>query len=124
MKRWPSGDMSYIYNNAHVFLTEDISQDDPFLLYATLYSGLGTCFVSQDLMRGHKFLLADPKLQATFIKWQAKHQFCISYIDMYGNVGLQKKDKPALSPSLLSRLARTFDSYGTNPTNSNTHLLQ
>uniref|UniRef100_A0A1B6ES66 Mitochondrial ribonuclease P catalytic subunit n=1 Tax=Cuerna arida TaxID=1464854 RepID=A0A1B6ES66_9HEMI len=90
MKKWPSEDMRYIYNNAHVFLTDDISQDDPFLLYATLYSGLGTCFVSQDMMRGHKFLLADPKLQATFIKWQAKHQFCIEFIDIYGNLGLKE----------------------------------
>uniref|UniRef100_A0A1B6LZA4 Mitochondrial ribonuclease P catalytic subunit n=1 Tax=Graphocephala atropunctata TaxID=36148 RepID=A0A1B6LZA4_9HEMI len=90
MKKWPSGDMSYVFNNAEVFLAEDISQDDPFLLYAALYSGLGTCFVSQDMMRGHKCLLSDPKLQATFVKWQAQHQYFTIFIDDKGGVGLKE----------------------------------
>lgn len=65
------------------------SHDDPFLLYATLYSGLGTRFVSQDMMRGHKFLLADTKLQTTFKRWQAQHQYFIHFIDDNGCVNLR-----------------------------------
>lgn len=50
------------------------SQDDPFLLYATLKSGPGTDFVSRDLMRGHAHLLG-AELKPVFRRWQQEHQF-------------------------------------------------
>lgn len=50
------------------------SQDDPFLLYATLKSGPGTDFVSRDLMRGHAHLLG-ADLKPVFRRWQQEHQF-------------------------------------------------
>jgi len=50
------------------------SQDDPFLLYATLRSGQETDFFSRDLMRSHAFLLG-PELKTTFRRWQQEHQY-------------------------------------------------
>jgi hypothetical protein len=52
------------------------SQDDPFVLYAALYSGLGCDFMSGDLMRDHRFKLAteDVELRKIFLKWQRTHQ--------------------------------------------------
>ena len=62
------------------------SQDDPFLLYATMYSGQNTHFMSRDLMRGHKFLLQNPALKILFKRWQTQHQYFIVYVDDTGKV--------------------------------------
>ncbi|KAK7104747.1 hypothetical protein V1264_019412 [Littorina saxatilis] len=73
MKRWPSADMAYIRRNAKVFFTENISSDDPFLLYATLYSGRDCLFVSGDFMRDHKYNLG-PGFKDIFERWQKSRQ--------------------------------------------------
>lgn len=52
------------------------SQDDPFLLYATLRSGQDTDFFSRDLMRSHAFHLG-PELKPIFRRWQQEHQFSL-----------------------------------------------
>ncbi|BET01893.1 Mitochondrial ribonuclease p protein [Nesidiocoris tenuis] len=75
MENWPAHDMNYIRSNAKVFFAENLSQDDPFLLYAALKSGIGTRFVSRDRMGSHKFLLPDVQLRRIFSKWQALHQY-------------------------------------------------
>lgn len=59
------------------------SQDDPFLLYATLKSGPATDFVSRDLMRGHAHLLG-ADLKPIFRRWQQEHQF---YLDAGSHAG-------------------------------------
>lgn len=56
------------------FLYNFSSFDDPHLLYATLYGGMDTCFLSGDLMRQHKFLLPKDK-QKLFKYWQLSHQY-------------------------------------------------
>lgn len=53
------------------------SEDDPFLLYATLHSGNHCKFITKDLMRDHKACLADAKTQRLFFKWQQGHQLAI-----------------------------------------------
>ncbi|PSN53464.1 hypothetical protein C0J52_05155 [Blattella germanica] len=65
------------------------SQDDPFLLYAALYSGLGTYFVSKDLMRTHSYLLQNSALRSTFRNWRLQHQYQIKYITQTGKVHLK-----------------------------------
>lgn len=86
MDRWPLINMKYIYDNASVFLADDLSQDDPFLLYAAMYSGQHTHFMSRDLMRGHTFLLQDPTLKILFKRWQTQHQYFLVYVDNNGKV--------------------------------------
>lgn len=53
------------------------SEDDPFLLYATLHSGSHCKFITKDLMRDHKACLPDAKTQHLFFKWQQGHQLAI-----------------------------------------------
>lgn len=53
------------------------SEDDPFLLYATLHSGNHCQFVSRDLMRDHKACLPDGATKRLFFKWQRGHQLVV-----------------------------------------------
>ncbi|XP_033207094.1 mitochondrial ribonuclease P catalytic subunit isoform X2 [Belonocnema kinseyi] len=68
--------MDYIRHNTQMFLVDNSSSDDPHLLYATLYGGMKTCFVSMDLMRQHKFQLPR-NMQGLFKRWQLSHQYMI-----------------------------------------------
>ncbi|OQV23717.1 Mitochondrial ribonuclease P protein 3 [Hypsibius exemplaris] len=85
MKRWPKSEMSRLSSLASLFFAENMSQDDPFILYAALYSGLGCNFLSGDLMRDHRFKLAvkDVELRKTFLKWQRTHQ--MQLFKVYGD---------------------------------------
>ncbi|KAH8304657.1 hypothetical protein KR018_010654, partial [Drosophila ironensis] len=76
MRRWSKPAMLYVQNNASLFLTNNLSHDDPFLLYATLKSGQDTDFFSRDLMRSHAFHLG-PELRPVFRRWQQEHQFSL-----------------------------------------------
>ncbi|XP_020802770.1 mitochondrial ribonuclease P protein 3 [Drosophila serrata] len=76
MRSWSKQAMHYVQNNASLFLTNNLSQDDPFLLYATLRSGQETDFFSRDLMRSHAFHLG-PELKPIFRRWQQEHQFSL-----------------------------------------------
>lgn len=53
------------------------SEDDPFLLYATLNSGNHCKFITKDLMRDHKACLSDVRTQHLFFRWQQGHQMAI-----------------------------------------------
>jgi len=53
------------------------SKDDPFVLYAAMYSGIDTQILTRDLMRGHKFLLGDPVIKSVFQKWLQKHRLVL-----------------------------------------------
>lgn len=75
MNQWHKENWNYITQNSTVFLTKNISQDDPYLLYCALNSGKDTIIVTRDLMRGHKFLLKDPKLRILFNKWLSQRQY-------------------------------------------------
>ncbi|XP_059620123.1 mitochondrial ribonuclease P catalytic subunit-like [Phlebotomus argentipes] len=72
---WSQEQMRILKSTAMIFLTHNLSQDDPFLLYAALASGKQCCIVSNDLMRNHAHLLESEKLQSTFRRWQHTHQF-------------------------------------------------
>lgn len=76
MNSWPKNDMNFIRRNASIFLTDDLSQDDPFLLYAAIKSGPATDFFSRDLMRSHSYLLG-PQLKEIFRRWQQEHQYSL-----------------------------------------------
>ncbi|XP_025196412.1 mitochondrial ribonuclease P catalytic subunit [Melanaphis sacchari] len=67
-------EFNFIKENAHIFFTNDLSKDDPFVLYAAMYSGINTKILTRDLMRGHKFLLKDVHVKSIFQKWLQKHR--------------------------------------------------
>ncbi|XP_027856318.1 mitochondrial ribonuclease P catalytic subunit [Xiphophorus couchianus] len=77
-KSWDRHNMILIQQKAHCFFTENISEDDPFLLYATLHSGNHCRFVSRDLMRDHKACLPDGVTRRLFFKWQRGHQLVVA----------------------------------------------
>ncbi|XP_071490587.1 mitochondrial ribonuclease P catalytic subunit-like [Diadema antillarum] len=66
-------DMEAIQDVADCFFTQNMSEDDPFMLYATLHSGRGARYVTRDLLRDHKALLS-PGANLAFIKWQRSQQ--------------------------------------------------
>ncbi|TNN58655.1 Mitochondrial ribonuclease P protein 3 [Liparis tanakae] len=76
-RTWDKHNMKLIQQKAHCFFTENISEDDPFLLYATLNSGNHCRFVSRDLMRDHKACLPDGATRRLFFKWQRGHQLVL-----------------------------------------------
>lgn len=76
-RSWDRRDMSLVQQQAHCFFTENISEDDPFLLYATLQSGNHCRFLSRDLMRDHKACLPDGLTRRLFFKWQRGHQLVV-----------------------------------------------
>lgn len=78
MNSWPADQMEKITSRADTFYTENLSQDDPYLLYAALYSGANTHFCSRDMMRGHAFLLGE-HLRMIFHKWRQHHQYQLIY---------------------------------------------
>ncbi|XP_061897660.1 mitochondrial ribonuclease P catalytic subunit [Entelurus aequoreus] len=76
-RSWDKHNMKLIQQKAHCFFTDNISEDDPFLLYATLHSGNHCRFVSRDLMRDHKACLPDEATRRLFFKWQRGHQLVV-----------------------------------------------
>lgn len=67
-------EFDFIKKNAHIFFTNDLSKDDPFVLYAAMYSGINTQILTRDLMRSHKFLLEDVHMKSIFQKWLQIHR--------------------------------------------------
>lgn len=88
MKNWNQADMKSIKKHAKCFFLENITKDDPYLLYATLYSGPKTIFVSADEMRDHKFLLGE-QIGEIFTKWQRSRQLQFLAINRFGKVILE-----------------------------------
>lgn len=76
-RSWDRSNMNLLQQKAHCFFTENISEDDPFLLYAALHSGNHCLFVSRDLMRDHKACLPDGATKRLFFKWQRGHQLVV-----------------------------------------------
>ncbi|XP_060685072.1 mitochondrial ribonuclease P catalytic subunit [Hemiscyllium ocellatum] len=77
-RSWNKAHMADIQKYADCFFTENISEDDPFLLYATMHSGNHCKFLSRDLMRDHKACLSDQNTRRLFFKWQRGHQLVLS----------------------------------------------
>ncbi|EDV47360.1 mitochondrial ribonuclease P catalytic subunit [Drosophila erecta] len=85
MRNWSKQAMHFVHSNASLFLTSNLSHDDPFLLYATLRSGQETDFFSRDLMRSHAFHLG-PELKPVFRRWQQQHQFSLATQTQTGQI--------------------------------------
>ncbi|KAM9707363.1 mitochondrial ribonuclease P catalytic subunit [Menidia menidia] len=76
-RSWDRLDMGLVREKAHCFFTDNISEDDPFLLYAALHSGNRCRFVSRDLMRDHRACLPEGGARRLFFKWQRGHQLVV-----------------------------------------------
>ncbi|EDM03424.1 similar to 1110008L16Rik protein (predicted) [Rattus norvegicus] len=76
--QWRKDEMEQVRKQAHCFFADNISEDDPFLLYATLNSGSHCKFITKDLLRDHKACLPDARAQRLFFKWQQGHQLAIT----------------------------------------------
>ncbi|XP_077179210.1 mitochondrial ribonuclease P catalytic subunit isoform X4 [Paroedura picta] len=77
-RSWDRKTMDAVQKKADIFFTENVSEDDPFLLYATLHSGSHCRFVTRDLLRDHKACLPDNLTRRLFFKWQRGHQMVLS----------------------------------------------
>lgn len=86
MALWPKRYWYNITRNAKVFLTENLSQDDPYLLYCALHSGLNTVIVSRDLMRSHLFLLKNPQHKRLFNRWLTQSRYELLHVGDDGKV--------------------------------------
>ncbi|OXB83934.1 UNVERIFIED_CONTAM: hypothetical protein H355_009418, partial [Colinus virginianus] len=75
---WKREIMKEMQNKADFFFAENISEDDAFLLYATLRSGKRCKFVTRDFLRDHKACLSDSVTRHLFRKWQRGHQIAVS----------------------------------------------
>ncbi|XP_032866219.2 mitochondrial ribonuclease P catalytic subunit isoform X2 [Tyto alba] len=75
---WKRKIMKEMQNKADFFFAENISEDDAFLLYATLQSGKHCKFVTRDFLRDHKACLSDSLTRHLFRKWQRGHQIVFS----------------------------------------------
>lgn len=88
-RSWDRSNMNLLQQKAHCFFTDNISEDDPFLLYAALHSGNHCRFVSRDLMRDHKACLPDAASRRLFFKWQRGHQLVVGYTGARRKVSFQ-----------------------------------
>jgi len=76
MRKWR--ELSAIKHlGAHIYLIADISQDDPFVIYATMRSGINARLVSKDFLRNHLYRLDDARLARLFRRWRFVHQLTI-----------------------------------------------
>ncbi|NWU89180.1 MRPP3 ribonuclease, partial [Upupa epops] len=75
---WRKEIMKEMQNKADFFFADNISEDDAFLLYATLRSGKHCKFVTRDFLRDHKACLSDSVTRQLFHKWQRGHQIAFS----------------------------------------------
>ncbi|XP_066260053.1 mitochondrial ribonuclease P catalytic subunit [Euwallacea similis] len=101
MQKWPKNNWDYIKQNASIFLTQDISQDDPYLLYCALRSGKDTIICTRDLMRGHKFLLQDAKCKVLFSRWLTQRQYFLLTVNNEGRAFFRAP--PNFNPLAQSR---------------------
>ncbi|XP_017120327.1 mitochondrial ribonuclease P catalytic subunit [Drosophila elegans] len=96
MRNWSKQAMHYVQSNASLFLTSNLSHDDPFLLYATLRSGQDTDFFSRDLMRSHAFHLG-ADLKPIFRRWQQQHQHSLVTQTQTGRIIVKEPVRHRLS---------------------------
>ncbi|XP_075700943.1 mitochondrial ribonuclease P catalytic subunit [Rhinoderma darwinii] len=87
-KKWLKDDIRQLHECADCFFLDNISLDDPFLIYACLSSGSHCCFITSDLLRDHKACLPNTEIQRLFFKWQRGHQLVLPFYST-GNVHLR-----------------------------------
>ncbi|ERE72542.1 ribonuclease P protein 3 [Cricetulus griseus] len=92
--QWKKDEMKQVQEQADCFFADNISKDDPFLLYATLNSGNHCKFITKDLMRDHKACLPDAHTRHLFFKWQQGHQLTIMNCLQRSKLAFQRQMLP------------------------------
>lgn len=77
MLNWPVKYMNNVRRMSRFYAIDNESEDDPFMIWATLKSGPRAKFISNDLLRNHSFRLKDPELARLFKRWRLSHQYSI-----------------------------------------------
>lgn len=80
--QYKSNKWKFNQDNFYVYFLKNNTQDDPFILYATLSSGNNSKFVSIDRMRQHHHKLKKFNLHKDFIRWQFGHQYTWHFDDL------------------------------------------
>ncbi|CAL8113547.1 unnamed protein product [Orchesella dallaii] len=88
MMQWAVKYINRIRRNSRLYLINDDSEDDPFLIWATLKSGPRAKLISNDLLRNHSFRLQDPELGRLFKRWRLSQQLSIN-VDNRGRTFLR-----------------------------------
>ncbi|KAG8449544.1 hypothetical protein GDO86_016262 [Hymenochirus boettgeri] len=88
-RTWLRQHIKLMQQRVDCFFLDNISEDDPFLLYASLNSGSHCCFLTRDLMRDHKSCLPDAPTRRLFFKWQRGHQLVIPFYTPGSKLRLQ-----------------------------------
>ncbi|KAM9294443.1 mitochondrial ribonuclease P catalytic subunit [Gastrophryne carolinensis] len=78
-KKWVAKDIQRLQGYGDCFFLDNVTLDDPFLLYACLNSGSHCCFLTSDLLRDHKACLPDAETKRLFFKWQRGHQLVLPF---------------------------------------------
>ncbi|CAK9301814.1 unnamed protein product [Gordionus sp. m RMFG-2023] len=73
-----------LFKKHPTFLTDNISKDDPFLIYAAMHAGMGTKILTKDMFRDHKYLLGNHS--KTFDMWRKMHQLYLLKVKPNGQV--------------------------------------
>ncbi|KAK6181598.1 hypothetical protein SNE40_009421 [Patella caerulea] len=68
MKNWKKESMRRIQEQAMLFYVDNISEDDPFILYAACHSGENTMIVTRDFLHNHSTRIG-VEYQQLFNKW-------------------------------------------------------
>ncbi|XP_076238117.1 mitochondrial ribonuclease P catalytic subunit isoform X2 [Calliopsis andreniformis] len=68
-------EIQFLQKKTTFFFVNNLSSDDPFILYAAMASGLNCKVVSQDFLRQHRFKLQDNTVRVLFKRWQLTHQY-------------------------------------------------
>ncbi|UYV64236.1 KIAA0391 [Cordylochernes scorpioides] len=66
--------MEEIRKIAHVYLLQNVSQDDAMFIYAAMMSGPQTYILTKDMLRNHLEKMPTPELKQSFSAWQATRQ--------------------------------------------------
>ncbi|XP_028034689.1 mitochondrial ribonuclease P catalytic subunit [Bombyx mandarina] len=74
---WKKNLIGDMLSKTSSFFTDNLSQDDPYIITAAIFSGSHTDIVSKDLLRGHIFKLQDEYLRILFKRWQWQHQWML-----------------------------------------------
>lgn len=75
MEKLPKKNWDFVKKNSTVFLINNISQDDPYILYCGLHSGINTIVVTRDFMRSHLYLLKDKQSKLLFNRWLVQSRY-------------------------------------------------
>ncbi|CAH1794172.1 unnamed protein product [Owenia fusiformis] len=77
VKHWNIQRVRSINKIVDMFFTQDLSEDDCFMLYAALYSGPNCRLCSNDELTDHKFVMPE-ELREAFMLWQRSHQVMVT----------------------------------------------